>query len=395
MTVPGLAFAQTQGSTDRLKGTLEGHTDPVYAVAWSRDGQTIATAGFDGTVRLWNAASRKQIKSLEGHTKLVLAVAFSPDGTQVVSGSLDKTARIWSYSVEWCESKAGRSWFQPRALAVKPDGKQVAAASGNAVKIWDLATGKVIKDLEGSGGEVVSLAWGKAPGQLACGDRSHTIRLWKEDFTPEGKIEAPAGSVLGLAYVPGKPLLVSAGSDGLARVWQLPAGQPVRIDAKAPVSALAASGDGSKVASASTDKVVRVWTMPDNKLVREITGNDQPIVGIALSGNGSQAAIALANKVIRICTVDGGKEVKRIGPLAAGVTALAFRHDGAEVAAAGDDKVIRIITVGDGKTTKELKGHTAGNLLAGIRRQGRQPSRLRLSRQDGESLERAGRQGRA
>ena len=96
MTVPGLPLAQAQESADRLKRTLEGHTDPVYAVAWSRDGQTIATAGFDGTVRLWNAASRKQIKRLEGHTKLVLAVAFSPDGTRVVSGSLDKTARIWS-----------------------------------------------------------------------------------------------------------------------------------------------------------------------------------------------------------------------------------------------------------------------------------------------------------
>ena len=102
------------------------------------------------------------------------------------------------------------------------------------VKIWDLATGKVLKELEGSGSDVVSLAWGKAPAQLACGDRSHTIRLWKEDFTPDGKLEAPAGSVLGLAYVPGKPLLVSAGSDGLARVWQLPAASPCASTPRRP-----------------------------------------------------------------------------------------------------------------------------------------------------------------
>ncbi len=88
----GGAFAQQQAA---LLGTLNGHTDPVYAVAWSPDGKTIATAGFDNTVRLWEAATRKEIKSLEGHSKLVLAVAFSPDGRQLASASLDNFAKVW------------------------------------------------------------------------------------------------------------------------------------------------------------------------------------------------------------------------------------------------------------------------------------------------------------
>src|SRR5271157_50442 len=87
-----VTFAQQQA---KLLGTLNGHTDPVYAVAWSPDGKIIATAGFDNTVRLWEAASRKEIKSLEGHTKIVLAVAFSPGGRQLASASLDNTAKIW------------------------------------------------------------------------------------------------------------------------------------------------------------------------------------------------------------------------------------------------------------------------------------------------------------
>ena len=65
----GVAVAQ-QAS---LIGTLDGHTDPVYAVAWSPDGKTLATAGFDNTVRLWDAATRKEIKKYEGHSKLVLS----------------------------------------------------------------------------------------------------------------------------------------------------------------------------------------------------------------------------------------------------------------------------------------------------------------------------------
>ena len=87
----GFALAQ-QATT---VGTLDGHTDPVYAIAWSPDGKMLATAGFDNTVRLWDAATRKEIKKYDGHTKLVLAVAISPDGKHIVSGSQDNTAKIW------------------------------------------------------------------------------------------------------------------------------------------------------------------------------------------------------------------------------------------------------------------------------------------------------------
>src|SRR5271156_5632421 len=93
LVTAGVAFAQ-QATT---VGTLDGHTDPVYSVTWSPDGKTLATAGFDNTVRLWDAATRKELKKYEGHTKLVLAVAIAPDGKEILSGSLDNTAKIWDY----------------------------------------------------------------------------------------------------------------------------------------------------------------------------------------------------------------------------------------------------------------------------------------------------------
>ena len=104
LATTGLALAQQA----TLVGTLNGHTDPVYAVAWSPDGKTLATAGFDNTVRLWDAATRKEIRTFEGHAKLVLAVAFSPDGKQLLSGSLDNSARIWDLPVCRPGQVAGR-----------------------------------------------------------------------------------------------------------------------------------------------------------------------------------------------------------------------------------------------------------------------------------------------
>ena len=75
LATTGLALAQQAA---QVAGTLDGHTDPVYAIAWSPDGKTLITGGFDNTVRLWDAATRKEIKKFEGHANLVLAVAPSP-----------------------------------------------------------------------------------------------------------------------------------------------------------------------------------------------------------------------------------------------------------------------------------------------------------------------------
>ena len=92
----------------------------------------------------------------------------------------------------------------------------------------------VVKDLEGHAGEVHSASWRGDGGQLATGDKAHTIRLWKGDLSPEGAIETPADAVLGLAYLPNNQQLVSAGSDGLARLWQLPAAAPATVRRQGP-----------------------------------------------------------------------------------------------------------------------------------------------------------------
>ncbi len=151
----GLALAQQA----TVVGTLTGHTDPVYSIAWSPDGKTIATAGFDNTIRLWDAGTRKEIKKFDGHSKLVLTVAFSPDGKELLSGSLDNTAKIWDLPTSGPTKTFGGLSAAPLALAVKPDQKQFAAAAGKSVKVHDLASGAVVKELAGHAGEVSSVAW--------------------------------------------------------------------------------------------------------------------------------------------------------------------------------------------------------------------------------------------
>ena len=142
------------------------------------------------------------------------------------------------------------------ALTVKPDGKEAAVAAGRSVRIWDLAKSASIKELEGFAREVSSVAW-RQDGAARRRRRTHTSRLWKGNFTPDGLIETPADAVLGLAYVPGMPMLVSAGSDGIARLWQLPVAKPECIDSKGAARVFVVSHEGNRAASAGADKIVQ------------------------------------------------------------------------------------------------------------------------------------------
>ena len=124
LALGGLAWWMMQG--DEL-ATLKGHAGVVRAVAFSPDGTMIASAGDDGTVRLWECATNLEVRSLQGHEGKVLAIAF---GTAPLLASVgdDKTVRLW----DWKSGTALSSLTGPtkalECVAVSPDGSVVAAA---------------------------------------------------------------------------------------------------------------------------------------------------------------------------------------------------------------------------------------------------------------------------
>ena len=125
-----------------MLASLEGYTEDVYSVAWSPDGKTLASASFDGSVRLWEPASGKLLATLQGSSAFA-SVAWSPDGKILASAPIDGT-----------------------------------------VKLWEAASGKLLATLQGHTDMVYSVAWSPDGKTLASGSDDKTVKLWEASSFP-------------------------------------------------------------------------------------------------------------------------------------------------------------------------------------------------------------------
>ena len=258
-------------STGRLQGVLAGHTTGVRALAFARHSRQLASGGDDGHVKLWHTVTRHVQATLEGHDGPVTSVAYSPDGSTLVSGGADGSARLWH-----AESGTFRRTLQGHSgeitcLAYSPDGRTLASGSlDQTVKLWDVDFGSFWATLTGHTDGVTALAYAPEGELLVTGSRDHTLRLWnattaREVATFGGESDGPTQPVWCLAFAPNGWTVASGGADEAVRVWDVSARRErcCFTGHTGSVRGLAFTPDGRWLVSAGVDGTVRRWHAPE------------------------------------------------------------------------------------------------------------------------------------
>lgn len=253
-----------------LKHTLRGHNGTIFGIAWSPEGETIASGSSDNTIGVWNTENGKLIRPLEGHKSTVWSVYWSPDGRTLASGSSDKTVRLWD--TEKGKEKCTLEGHSNTVFSVSwsPDGCILASASvDKTIRLWDATNGKEINILKGHESDVNRLSWSPDGKILASGSSDKKIILW--EINNEKSIQAAKirrrldhqGPVYVLSWPPnGRLLASSSGEDrGVIWIWDPYTGRKLNIleGHRRAVTSVDFSCDGYLLASKSQDGTVRIW----------------------------------------------------------------------------------------------------------------------------------------
>ncbi|MHC5775152.1 WD40 domain-containing protein [Nostoc sp.] len=346
-------------STGQLLKSLTGDCTAVSSVAYSPNGQQLASAGYDKTIKIWDVSSGKLLKSLTGHRGWVNSVAYSPNRQQLASAGYDKTIKIWDVSTgQLLKTLTGhRVWVN--SVTYSPNGQQLASAGNKTIKIWDVSSGKLLKSLTGHCDLVRSVAYSPNGQQLASASDDKTIKIW--DVSSGKLLKSLTGHcdlVNSVAYSPNGQQLTSAG-DKTIKIWDVSSGQLLKslTGHSNVVFSVTYSPNGQQLASASYDNTIKIWDVSSGQLLKYLTDHSSAVNSVAYSPNGQQLASASYDNTIKIWDVSSGEFLKSLTDHRSAVYSVAYSPNGQQLASASYDNTIKIWDVSSGQLLKSLTDH--------------------------------------
>jgi RNA polymerase sigma factor (sigma-70 family) len=283
---------------------------------------------------------------------LIYSLAVSPDGKRLVTGAAGRTACLWDLETGKLIRELGRK-THIMGVAYSPDGKKVAVAT-NPVRLYEAASGQEIAQLEGHQNGVLCVAFSPNGKMLASSSHDQTIRLWDLAMAKElRRCEGHQSAVYSVAFSRDGKTLASGSLDKTVRLWDPDTGKERRqlLGHTDGVNSVALSADGKWLASGSADKTVRLWDVAAGKQVHRLKGHDQGVRVVAFSPNSQLLASGGPDPILRLWQVPAGKEVHRIDLGGTwGCWALAFSSDGKTLLSGGIwDSAVHFWDVSTGK----------------------------------------------
>jgi WD40 repeat protein/serine/threonine protein kinase len=354
----------------RVEPLIIRDTTEVSGVAFSPTGDRLASAGGDGTIKIWSSRTRKRMQTFQAHSDSVVSVAFHPDGKHLASRGADLTVKVWDLTAPgeavWTEPcDAVRKFGTAYTIAFSPDGRLLAAGSDGVVKVWDWKNRQLLPSLPGHGTFAIPVAFSR-DGRLATGTHREGLKLWDpETGTLLRTVEEHHGPLSAVAFSADGNWLASASYDRTVKLSNSTTGELLYTlpHPGNQVECVAIGPDGRRLASSGEDKTVRVWDPTTGREILGLRGHTDRCVCVAFSPDGHRLASASFDRTIRIWdgTPLGGDERRQetltFTEHSHELRGVAFSPDGLQIASASSDGIVRVWDAQTGRASTVFSDH--------------------------------------